>query len=384
MNGRLVDELLASGHLTPDWAPSFRGVPREDFIPDTIWRQDESRSGADLVPLHRDEHPGLWHELASGDDFVITQVDDGHPVGPDGVGDTVTSSASMPRVVALMLKHLDVHGGDRVLEIGTGTGWNAALLAHRLGADHVTSVEIDHDLASHARKALSAAGFGEVTVITGDGALGYPPTAPYDRLIAAVACSELPYAWVAQTRPGGRIVVPSWALEYHGLLAALTVTDDGTAVGRFVDDVSFMRLRDQRIDPRYQVFSYTDDEHEHATVTETDTHPAEVASGGYALGAIIAIGTRVGDCRKGYFPSKIPHSNDGTLWLTDHDSGSWARLCYDHDHGPPYLVRQYGPRKLWDEVEAAHAWWVDQGRPDADRWRFSVTPQGQRIELTSP
>lgn len=315
---------------------------------------------------------------------MITQVDDGHPVGPGEIGDNVTSSASMPKVVAMMLKHLNLHGGERVLEIGTGTGWNAALLAHRLGADRVTSIEIDPGVSAHARTALSDAGFGGVTVITGNGAFGYPPHAPYDRTIATVACTQVPYAWVEQTRPGGRIVAPSWALDYHGLLAVLTVTEDGTAVGQFVDDVSFMRLRDQRIDPRYQVFSYTDDEHEHATVTDTDIHPAEVASGDYALGAIIAIGTRVADCRMDYCPSTDPDSNNGVLWLTDHDSGSWARLYYDHSSGAPYPVRQYGPRKLWDEVETAHSWWVEHDRPDADRWRFTVTPERQQIELLNP
>ncbi|MGH3929363.1 MAG: hypothetical protein ACRDTF_05235 [Pseudonocardiaceae bacterium] len=189
---------------------------------------------------------------------------------------------------------------------------------------------------------------------------------------------------MAQTRPGGRIVAPCWALEYHGLLAALTVRENGTATGHFVDDASFMRLRDQRIDRRYQVFSYTDDEHEQADVTETEIHPAEVASRDYAFGAIIAIGTRVADCRMGYFPSKDSVSHDGILWLTDHDSGSWARLYYDHDAGAPYTVRQYGPRRLWDEVAAAHSWWVDQGKPDSGRWRFTVTPEEQRIDLIGP
>jgi protein-L-isoaspartate O-methyltransferase len=65
---------------------------------------------------------------------------------------------------------------------------------------------IDPDIASHARKALSDAGFGAVTVVTGDGALGYPPCARYDRVIVTAACNQIPYAWVAQTRPGGRIL----------------------------------------------------------------------------------------------------------------------------------------------------------------------------------
>ena len=82
----------------------------------------------------------------------------GIPPGPGQRGRYVTSSASQPNVVALMLKALDAQPGMRVLEIGTGTGYNAALLAHRLGAPHVTSVEIHPDLADHARRALMSTG----------------------------------------------------------------------------------------------------------------------------------------------------------------------------------------------------------------------------------
>ncbi len=105
---------------------------------------------------------------------MATQVDDGHPDVPGLGGSMPTSSASSPVIVAVMLAALDARQGHRVWEVGTGTGYNAALLAHRLGAEQVTSIEVDPDVATRARTALSANGFGAVTVITGDGALGYP------------------------------------------------------------------------------------------------------------------------------------------------------------------------------------------------------------------
>jgi len=373
---RRADELTESGDLTPDWRPSFLAVPREQFIPDVIWHE----VGDVMRPLRRADAPVRWWELAAGEDSVVTQVDDGFPVGPGDGGDLPTSSASMPSVVAAMLKYLDVHGGERVCEIGTGTGWNAALLAHRLGADRVTTIEIDSEVAAHARKALSAAGFGDVTTIIGDGSLGYSPGAPYDRIIATVGSKYVPYTWVDQTRPGGRIVAPSWALDYYGLLLVLTVSEDGTASGRFVDDASFMMLRNQRAYRIRHVISDTVD-YDQATISETELHPADVASGRYSRGAVIAIGTRVPDCRSDYFPSQDPDSKDGMLRLVDHVSGSWARLTHDHAGGAPYTVRQFGPRRLWDEVEAAHQWWVDQGSPTATHWLFTVTPHGQRVEL---
>jgi protein-L-isoaspartate O-methyltransferase len=119
-----------------------------------------------------------------------------------------------------------VADGMRVLEIGTGTGWNAALLAHRLGHAAVTSVEIDPDITRQAAQALTAIGHTP-KVVCADGSLGYPMDAPYDRVIATCAVSTVPYAWVAQTRPGGMILAP-WAppASRNDPLARLTVNDD--------------------------------------------------------------------------------------------------------------------------------------------------------------
>jgi protein-L-isoaspartate(D-aspartate) O-methyltransferase len=146
-----------------------------------------------------------------------------------------------------MLAALDAEPGMTVCEIGTGTGYNAALLAHRLGAENVTTIEVDAELASRASAVLADAGYRDVTVVTGDGVPGYPPRAPYDRVLSTAAVQHLPYAWVAQTRPGGRVVTP-WGTAYlNGALLSLTVGDDGTATGRLVDNVAFMWLRDQRL-----------------------------------------------------------------------------------------------------------------------------------------
>ena len=181
---------------------------------------------------------------------MCTQVDDGSPAGPEGRGRLATSSVSRSDIVALMLDAARVEPGMRVLEIGTGTGYTAALLAHQLGARNVTSIEIDPDLAARARTALTTTGDGDgdVRVITGDGARGYPPAAPFDRVLSTVAAPRVPYSWVAQTQPGGLVLTP-WGSAYDpaGLLS-LTVRPDGTATGGLVNTtISFMELREQRI-----------------------------------------------------------------------------------------------------------------------------------------
>ncbi|MDS1270544.1 methyltransferase domain-containing protein [Lipingzhangella sp. LS1_29] len=167
-----------------------------------------------------------------------------------GRGVVPTSSSTAPWLMACMLDALQLEPGMRVLEIGTGTGYNAALLDVLVGAQgHVTSVEVDPQVAEQAREALARDG-RRVDVITGDGAEGYAAGSPYDRVIATAAVHTVPYSWVVQTCPGGLLVVP-WAPTFHpdSPLAVLTVGEDGTAEGRFGGPAHFMPLHSQRIDP---------------------------------------------------------------------------------------------------------------------------------------
>lgn len=332
-----------------------------------------------MLPVHRHDDPDRWLELTYGDDAVITQIDDGHPRGPGLAGAMQTSSASAPDIVAAMLAALDAHPGHRVLEIGTGTGYNAALLAHRLGAEHITSIEVDPDVAAQARKALSETGYGDVRAITGDGVLGYRPGAPYNRIIATAAVHSIPSPWVAQTRPGGRILLP-WATSYTGALVALTVDEHGAANGSIVGESSFMWLRDQR-QRRGPVGDVVGKDEDRAATHLTQLHPHSVAGD---KGARFAIGQRLHQCQWRYWPFD-EETGTGVFWLLDFASRSWAKLTHftPDASDDEFPVHQYGPRRLWDEVEIAHQWWVDQGKPDADRWRFTVTPEGQWIELHS-
>ncbi|MGH3752486.1 MAG: methyltransferase domain-containing protein [Pseudonocardiaceae bacterium] len=369
----MVEVLAQRGELGERWRAAFTEVARHEFIPELVWRYDrETSAHCDLVPLRRGDDPQGWLERAYANASVTTQVDDGHPIGEAGCGREVTSSASMPGVVAQMLTALDAEPGMRVLEIGTGTGYNAALLAHRLGAQHIVSVEVDPAVAGHARHALAAAGFGAVTVVTGDGAQGYLPGAPYDRVISTVAAAEVPYAWVAQTRPGGLVLTPWGTPYYPGGLLALTVHPDATATGRIVGPASFMRLRAQRI-PRYSTSRIVRRDDDPVTTSTTDLHPWYVAGDVHVS---TAIGLRVPQCEYLYQPED---PETGTLYLVDQWSRSWALL--DLTTEAPYEVQQSGARKLWDEVHTAYQWWLDRGKPAVDAWQFTIDPSGQRIEL---
>lgn len=167
-------------------------------------------------------------------------------------------------------------------------------------------------------------------------------------------------------------------MDCASLLIALTVAENGTATGGVFNHANFMLLRDQRGE---RGFSSTDEQEDRATVTQTNTPPSEVVNPYHSLGSIIAIAARVSKCRMAYYPRPRLDADAGILWMADDQSGSWARLHHDPDSDGPYPVHQYGPRKLWDEVEVAHRWWVNQGKPDAARWQVTVTPEEQRIEL---
>jgi protein-L-isoaspartate(D-aspartate) O-methyltransferase len=169
------------------------------------------------------------------DDAIVTKRDaEGQPI----------SSSSQPAIMAIMLDQLALAPGQRVLEIGAGTGYNAALMRHIIGpGGTVTSVDIDDDLAAQARGHLAAAGYPDVIVVAADGAGGYPPGAPYDRVIATVGVSDLAPAWLEQAGPGARIVVPLGVRGSQVAVAFERAAGDSHWTSRSVVPCGFMRMR---------------------------------------------------------------------------------------------------------------------------------------------
>ena len=127
--------------------------------------------------------------------------------GADG---RVVSTISQPTMIATMLEELSVEPGDRIFEVGTASGYNAALLAELARENgRVVTVELEADLARLASETLRATGYGErVAVIEGDGSAGYAASAPYDRIIITAGAPSIAAAWAEELREGGRLVVP--------------------------------------------------------------------------------------------------------------------------------------------------------------------------------
>jgi protein-L-isoaspartate(D-aspartate) O-methyltransferase len=208
----LVNHLRASGSLrTEPVRTAFERVPRHLFLPDQ--------------PI----------EDAYANEYVVTHWD------ADGAA---VSSASQPSVVAMMLEQLAVEPGMRVLEIGAGTGYNAALLNELVGpAGQVVTIDIEPGVTTAAREHLAAAGHENVHVVTADGADGAPNEAPFDRVIATTGVWDIPTTWWEQLAKDGRMVIP---LRWRGLTRSLALDyADGHLVARDVRLCGFIPMQGQ-------------------------------------------------------------------------------------------------------------------------------------------
>ena len=218
LRGRYLEQIRRDGAtLTPQLAAAFATVPREAFVADGFQRRD----GTWAAPGDPD-----FLDTVYRDDVLVTKVDGAVPV----------SSSSQPSLMAIMLHALDLRPGMRVLEIGAGTGYNAAVLAV-LGA-RVTSVDVQADVADRARSALALAGIDGVRVLHGDGYAGAPGER-FDRVIVTVGVAGLSPQWLAQLDGDGPAVVPVEHAGTHPVLAVFGAAD-GSVTASVVCPSGFM------------------------------------------------------------------------------------------------------------------------------------------------
>ena len=207
---RFVAEIRRDGAaLSAELARAFATVPREVFVAEGFQRRD----GAWVEPGDKS-----FLDTVYSDEVLVTKLD----------GSTPVSSSSQPSLMAMMLSALAVRPGMRVLEIGAGTGYNAALLA-TLGAQ-VTSVDVQADVAARARAALSEAKITGVRVAHGDGYAGVPGEV-FDRVIVTVGVAGLSPHWLAQLTEGGFAVVPVEHAGTHPVLVARGAVDGPVTAG---------------------------------------------------------------------------------------------------------------------------------------------------------
>ncbi|GAA1542983.1 methyltransferase domain-containing protein [Actinomadura kijaniata] len=363
----LADRLAAGGRLVDErWREGLRAVPRHLFVPERAAVVPD-RPRYEPFDIDRSADPDAWLRAVYDETAIAAQTDE------SGVW---TSSCSAPTIVVVFLQELRPLEHHRVLEVGTGTGWTAGLLAWRVGERNVVSVEIDPELSRRAADNLRAAGLAPRLVV-GDGAEGFAEGAPYDRVHVTCGVERVPRAWLEQTRPGGVIVMPwspAWGM---GHVARLTVAD-GTAVGRLTGPAGFMMLRSQR--RAFGAPPRAAEQSAEADRSRTRLDPRVLL--GQSPGAEVAVAALA--------PGARAHVESGPggvarLWAIDDGPGGTAWAAADFEPGADaFPVRQYGARRLWDEVEAAYLRWVEWGQPDRERYGLTVTPDGQRVWLDRP
>jgi protein-L-isoaspartate(D-aspartate) O-methyltransferase len=212
LRNRMVDrQIAARGIKNPKLLAALRTVPREDFV--------------------------------SGDYGDYAYQDSPLPIES---GQTI----SQPYIVALTIEAAGIDGGERVLEVGAGSGYAAAVIGQI--AAEVIAIERHHVLVELAQHRMEYLGYGNVRIVEGDGTLGWPEEAPYDAIVAAASGSHVPKSWIEQLKPGGRIVMPIGNPHSVQSLVKVTLGEDGTlhreelCAVRFVPLIGQEGFRDSR------------------------------------------------------------------------------------------------------------------------------------------
>ncbi|WP_161500586.1 methyltransferase domain-containing protein [Embleya scabrispora] len=341
LRNALVERLRLGGSVrTEAVASAMAEVPREVFMPG-----------------------GTSSARAYEDRVVVLSID------ARGLPD---STVSQPAMIALMLEQLAVRPGMRVLEIGTGSGYNAALLAHLVGATgEVVSVEVSAELASAAARRLAGLGT-HVDVRAGDGWAGVADRAPFDRIEATVGVPDLPPAWVEQLAPGGVLVAPMWLRPGLELAVAWERTEGAVLTSVSVARCGFLQLRGPHAGPG-RTHALTGD----LAVIGEDLPPAALdvlrdlidhgaVDAGPVLGPVDSrlTGFALAEPRSVLF---LGHPGDGTTWgLFDPDRPALAVLVRDR-------ILVYGDRDA-----AVELYYGVAGAPvvDAERLRIEAVPAG--------
>lgn len=363
----LADEIEASGMQDPVWRDALESVPRHVFVP-RFYEQQPDTTWTETTP----DAPG-WLEAVYHNSPLITEL------AATGNGGQVTvSSSSKPGLMLRMLEALDLHDGHRVLEIGTGTGYNAGLLCHRLGDDQVVSIDIGAEMVRTARDRLASLGYNP-QLIAGDGSNGVPEHAPYNRIIATCAVPRVPSAWADQLCDGGLLLADIKPSGDAGNLALLH-KEGNQLRGRLLPQwAGFMGIRTADTAPEPA-----------GTGTSEAVLPPSASSGARAEGeqSRTSLSAFPWDSLIPWFlaqsayPSPVGFglreiTETGPQWtsLTTSD-GSWAHIRIAPASDGTREVRQGGPLRLWDALEAAYQDWTDVGRPDWQRFGLTVQPGG--------
>ena len=371
---QLVDVLLQSGAIrSPVLEQAFLSIPREAFVPYFYEQETTSRTMAwKLVSareMPREDYLAAVYRNAS----LVTKIDErSWPV----------SSSSLPSIMATMLEALDVQPSQRVLEIGTGSGYNAGLLATLTHTpEQVVTIERDAVLAAQARHTLEQVIGPGVTVVVGDGVVGWPSGAPYDRIIATASAATLPMAWVEQLDIGGRLV-----MDLQGPLASSFLVVEKTAEsvsGHFLSEpLHFMPLETEAISvPQANMASLLQQACQTTFVLENDpVFPDALFDPAFRW----FLQWRIPDCQI----SKRKHVRRGTasemhtILVVEPKRKALVRLQKQQGEAT-WRGEVYGSALFWQELQQAYEAFHVVGEPHQQRYQLVVEQEGTFLVIGS-
>lgn len=347
------------------WRQAVTAIPRHELVPawwDTphgspygVWERCDGRS---------DE--AEWMRAAYSDQTLITQVAGVHADEAEAgrrVSGRPTSSSTLPSLVVRMLGHGDIYPGADVLDVATGSGYSAALLAHVLGDERVTSIDVDPYLTEAATARLGGIGL-HPQVLTCD-ATG-PLPGRYDRIVSMVSVKPIPASWLTALRPGGRLVT---VLANTSLILTATKTHDGGANGRIEPDwAMFMPARQYGAYPPglHELFDSVGGQ-DGESIHRSRFPIVDVASAWELQSMLEVVAPGI--------ENRFEDGPDGqrTAWML-HADGSWARVVADGTALP--MVHQGGPRRLWDVLDDIREHWLTTGALPLRGARVFVLPDG--------
>lgn len=348
---RYVEELRTCGAIqSPAVESAFRRVHRHRLL-ETFYRPPGPQGGP---PIHHVPDRPLRENL----ELIYSNT----ALGTRFVNGLPASSTSQPSLVARMLELLDLRPGTRVLEIGAGTGYNAALISEIVGDQRlVVTVDIQDDVVEQTRRLLAAAGYGEIRVLLRDGFEGVPELAPFDRIVVTAGCSDLSGRWLEQLAERGIILVP---LAHAGSYPLCLLREQhGRLTGRVATWISFIPVRGPlHIDGLWPRGAARPDPGE--PVRQRDPWP-----GFGARGPLPEFGYPADEVDFAFYLSLVDRrayrTPDG-VGLSDGVNG-WVLATRSY-------IRWWKNGTLSDDLDRLHAQWLDLGRPSLRDYEVAFVP----------